>query len=38
LRQRLAEQSAALDQREKTLGFDPIGNPDDLRKLQSWVD
>lgn len=38
LRQRLAEQSAALDQREKALGFDPIGNSDDLRKLQSWVD
>lgn len=38
LRQRLTEQAAALDQREKSLGFDPIGNPDDLRRLQSWVD
>jgi hypothetical protein len=38
LRQRLAEQSQKLDQREKSLGFDPIGNPEDRKSLQSWVD
>jgi hypothetical protein len=38
LRQRLIEQAAGLDQREKSLGFDPIGNPEDLKRLQSWVD
>lgn len=38
LRQRLAEQATELDRREKSLGFDPIGNPEDLKRLQSWVD
>ncbi|MCY3000151.1 MAG: hypothetical protein NT168_18840 [Planctomycetota bacterium] len=38
LRQRLAEQATALDQREKALGFDPIGNPEDRKQLESWVD
>jgi hypothetical protein len=38
LRQRLAEQATALDQREKALGFDPIGNPEDRKRLESWVD
>ena len=38
LRQRLAEQATALDQREKELRFDPIGNPEDRKRLESWVD
>jgi len=38
LRQRLSEQAGELDQREKTLGFDPIGNPEDLKRLRGWVD
>ncbi|MCE2754218.1 MAG: hypothetical protein LW720_20360, partial [Pirellula sp.] len=38
LRQRLAEKTTALDQREKELGFDPIGNPEDRKRLERWVD
>jgi dephospho-CoA kinase len=38
MRQRLAEHSQMLDEREKSLGFDPIGNPEDRKRLQSWVD
>jgi len=38
LRQKLADQSQMLDDREKSLGFDPIGNPEDRKRLQSWVD
>jgi hypothetical protein len=34
----LAEQATALDQREKELRFDPIGNPEDRKRLESWVD
>jgi hypothetical protein len=38
LRQKLSEHATELDQREKSIGFDPIGNPDDRKRLQSWVD
>ncbi|MFM9064029.1 MAG: hypothetical protein ACKOOI_13500 [Pirellula sp.] len=38
LRQQLTDHSQRLDEREKSLGFDPIGNPEDRKRLQSWVD
>jgi hypothetical protein len=38
LRPRLAEQASELVQKEKSLGFDPIGNPEHVKQLQSWVD